>query len=199
MKNFLSVFERLNLFILLNILFVDCNIFSQTIISRELKGFRGSDWGSSINKVKEAEKEDYLQSFHGFGIDALSYSGGIAGLNARIDYSFKDNKLFEGTYTINPEDDIKFGFNKLERYLIGEYGKPNFRAGKSINSDSIWINVNDYGKFSGPELFWKFDNGFVGLIASKFENDITITVLYSNDKSIEEYGSDRLISTGDYR
>ncbi len=195
MKRFTPAYRSLNFFILIYFLFPGFYIYSQIKSSGELSGFRGIKWGSSTDKVKAAEKETYLQSFHGFGIDALSYNGSIAGLKARIDYSFKGNKLFEGTYTVNPEDEIKIDFNKLERYLTAEYGKPDFRAGRSINSDSVWISVNDYGKFSGPELFWKFDNGFIGLIASKFESDITITVLYSNDKSIEDYGSDRLIST----
>ncbi len=93
---------------------------------------------------------------------------------------------------------LKHILTNLIFFLIDEYGKPNFRSGLSIDSDSIWIKINDYGKFKGPELFWKFNNGFIGLIASKFEDDITISILYSNDKSIEEYGRDRLISTDNY-
>ncbi len=199
MKNFIPVFKRICLFVLLNTLFIDSNILFQTVIPKELKGFREYNWGISIDYVKSTETENYLQSFHGFGIDALSYRGEIAGLTARIDYSFKDGKLFEGTYTINPEAEIKITFNKLEKYLVDEFEKPNFRAGRSINSDSIWIKINNYGKYKGPELFWKFKNGFIGLIAAKFEDDITITVLYSNDNSIEKYGSDRLISTDEYK
>ena len=178
----------------MNIL-ADFYTYSQTGILKDLTGFRGIDWGSSLEKVKTTEKESYLQSFHGFGIDALSYSGSIAGLTARIDYSFKNGKLFEGTYIIYPEDEIRDDFKKLENHLIAEYGKPNFRAGESIHSDSIWEKVTPYGKYKGPELFWKFNNGFIGLIASKFENDVTITVLYSNYKSIKDFENDRIIST----
>lgn len=199
MKNFIPVFKIICLFVLLNLLLINSDIFSQTDLSGELKGFRGYNWGISLDYVKTKETGSFLQSFHGFGIDAFSYKGDIAGLTARIDYSFKDGKLFEGTYTINPEDAIKRTFKKLEKYLSNELGKPNFRAGRLIDSDSIWIKYNDYGKYKGPELFWKFSNGFVGLIASRFEDDITITVLYSNGKSIEEYGSNRLISTDDYK
>ena len=199
MKKFVPVFKRIYLFIIINFLFVDCSVLSQTLISRELNGFRGNDWGSSLAEVKSNETKNFLQSFQGFGIDALSYKGDIAGLNARIDYSFKDGKLFEGTYIINPDNDTREIFKKLQEFLIDEYGKPNFRAGQSINSDSIWMKIDDYGKFKGPELFWKFNNGFIGLIASKYEEEVTVTVLYSNDKSIEEYGRDRLISTDDYK
>jgi len=199
MKNFIPVSKRICLFVLVNILFIESNILSQTVIPGDLKGFRGYNWGNSLDYVKSTETENYLQSFHGFGIDALSYKGKIAGLTARIDYSFKDGKLFEGTYTINPDDEIGNDFNKLKEYLSDEFGKPNFRAGPSINSDSFWIKINDYGKYKGPELFWKFSNGFIGLIAAKFEDDISITVLYSTSNSIEEYGQDRIISTDDYK
>jgi hypothetical protein len=198
MKNSIPVCRKICLFVLINILFINSNVLCQSVIPGDLKGFRGYNWGVSLDYVKTTETESYLQSFHGFGIDALSYKGEIAGINARIDYSFKDGKLFEGTYTINPEDEIRNDFNKIEKYLSGEFGKPNFRAGRSIYSDSIWVKVNDYGKYKGPELFWKFSNGFIGLIAAKFENDVTITVVYSKGNSIEEYGLDRIISTDDY-
>ena len=160
-----------------------------------MSGFRGIEWGSSLDKVKSLETSTYMQSFHGFGIDALSYEGDIAGLDARIDYSFKDGELFEGTYSIYPGDLFKAEFNKLKKYLIDNYGRPNYKAGRSIDMDSVWIKVTDYGEFKGPELYWKFKNGFIALIASKFDEDITITVLYTNSKSIEEYGKDKLIST----
>ncbi len=170
-------------------------LFPQQETPKVLSGFRGIEWGSSMDKIKSAEPAPYMQSFHGFGIDALSYKGNIAGLDARIDYSFKVGKLFEGTYSIYPGDSFKPEFNKLKKYLIDNYGRPNYKAGLSIDIDSVWIKVTDYGEFKGPELYWKFKNGFIGLIASKFDNDITITVLYTNSQSIEEYGKDKQIST----
>ena len=177
MKSMLFVLKCLSFFIFLNIFLSKDFLYGQTKIFSELTGFRGVPWGSKMDKVKATETESYMQLFHGFGIDALSYKGYIAGLTARIDYSFKDGKLFEGTYIINSSDDYKIDFNKLKGFLIGKYGKPDLRAGLSIESDSIWIKVTDYGKFRGPELYWKFNNGFIGLIASKFEDDITLTVL----------------------
>ena len=182
----------------IDVLLTDTSLYSQTKIYKELTGFRDVTWGSTIDRVKEVETESYLQSFHGFGIDALSYKGYIDGLNTRIDYSFKDGKLFEGTYSINPGDDFRADFNKLKNYLTGIYDKPDFRAGLPLEQDSVWVKVTDYGKFKGPELYWKFTNGFIGLIASKFEEDITLTILYSCEKSIEDYGKDGLISTDHY-
>ena len=198
MTSMLSVLRCLSFLIFINIFLTEGFLFSQTKIIKDLSGFRGVEWGSKMDKVKATVTESYLQSFHGFGIDALSYRGYIDGLTARIDYSFKDGKLFEGTYIINPGDDFKIDFKKLKSFLSDKYGKADFKAGLSIESDSVWIKVSDYGKFRGPELYWKFNNGFIGLIASKFEDDITISVLYSSEKSIENYGKDRLISTDNY-
>ncbi len=117
MKSYISVFKNLSFFILISIFFADCFTYSQTASQMELLGFRGSNWGSSIDKVKATETESYLQSFHGFGIDALSYKGDIAGLTARIDYSFKDDRLFEGTYIITPDENIKTYFNKFNFFF----------------------------------------------------------------------------------
>jgi hypothetical protein len=198
MERIASLFDN---FIVLNLFVITFSynfLFSQTEEKGELNGFRNAVWGSSFKEVKAAETEEYLQSFHGFGVDALSYKGNIAGLLARIDYSFKDGKLFEGTYSINPEQYFKIDFGKLKNYLTDKYGKPDFRAGPLVNSDSVWIKITDYGKFKGPELYWKFTNGFVGLIASKFEIEITLTILYSNNKSIENFSKDELISTDNF-
>jgi hypothetical protein len=173
-------------------------VYCQTEERGALSRFRGAVWGSSIEDVKASEAAEYMQSFHGFGLDALSYKGHIAGLQARIDYSFKNGKLFEGAYSINTEEYFKDNFDKLKNFLTDNFGKPDFRAGRAIESDSVWIKVTDYGKFKGPELYWKFTDGFIALIASKFESEITLTVLYSKDKSIESYGKDRLISTDNF-
>jgi hypothetical protein len=174
------------------------NIYSQDAGQKELNGFRKAVWGSSMDQVRLAETETYMQQFHGFGIDALSYEGDIAGLTARIDYSFKNGKLFEGSYVINPQDNIKPDFRKLRDFLVEKFGKPDYRAGLLIDSDSIWIKVTDYGEFKGPELYWKFADGFIGLIASRFDNNITLTILYSSDTTIVNYGKDRFISTDTY-
>ena len=52
--------------------------------------------------------------------------------------------------------------------------------------------VTKYGKYRGPELYWRFSNGFIALIASRFEDKITLTILYTKE-SIESYNKDREI------
>jgi hypothetical protein len=64
-------------------------LICQTESTKELTGFRNSLWGSSVNEVKSKETENYLQTFIGFGVYALSYKSTIAGLAARMDYTFK--------------------------------------------------------------------------------------------------------------
>ena len=170
-------------------------IYAQTDSLKELTGFRNSKWGSAVNEVKSSEKEYYLQSFSGFGVYALSYTSRFAGFRTRIDYTFKKGKLVEGTYSFNPSGDIRSDFKKLQKTLISKYGKPSFEVGPLIDSAFVWIQLTKYGRYKGPELYWKFSNGFIALVASKFENDITFTILFSNSKSIEEYNRDREVST----
>ena len=83
----------------------------------------------------------------------------------------------------------------MQKSLISEYGKPSFEICSLIDSAFVWIQITKYGRYKGPELYWKFSNGFIALVASKFENDITFTILFSNSKSIEEYNRDREVST----
>jgi hypothetical protein len=169
-------------------IFIGKNIFCQ-----ELTGFRNAPWGSSVNEVKNMETESYMQSFQGFGIYAISYKGKVAGLTAWIDYTFINDKLIEGSYLFEPPGNFGDDFNKLRIFLVSGYGNPDFRAGP----DSIWIKVTDYGRFKGPELYWQFNNGFIALIASKFNDEITIIILYSN-RSIEEYNKEREVPSGSF-
>ena len=169
--------------------------FCQLNKLKDLTGFRNSKWGSTVNEVKSSEHEYYLQSFSGFGIYSLSYTSRFAGLKTRIDYTFKNGKLVEGTYTFKPNGDAKSDFKLLQSNLISDYGEPTIKVKPYIDYDSIWVEVTKYGRYRGPELYWKFNNGFIALIASKFEEDITLVILFSNSKSIEEYNRDREVST----
>ena len=171
-------------------LFLVTSLFAQQekLKDKVLKDFRGIKWNSTEEEVKNNIDLYYLQTFKGFGIKAISYKGEIAGLEARIDFTFQNNKLVEGSYSINPENSFKLDYNLLLKYLSKQFGKPDFKVGTSINSDSVWVKVNKYGKCRGPESYWKFKNGFVCLHAAKFKEDITITILYVFNKTIKEYG-----------
>ena len=180
--------------IILISLFFSSN-FSQDKPNKDkpLKGFRGIEWGTPKNKVKSIVQDYYLQSYSGFGIEALCYKGKIAGLETRIDYNFKNNKLVDGLYSIKSNSSFHQDFILLRDFLIKEYGKPDIKVGPDIDSASVWIKENNYGRYRGPELFWSFKNGFVGLHASRFKDDITINVLFVEGKTVEEFYKESLV------
>lgn len=167
--------------------------------TQTLPEFRNVKWGTSINKVREIETARYLQSFTGFGIEALSFKGKIAGLETRIDYTFKEDKLTEGSYIIIDENTFRDNFQSLLRFLQNLYGIPEFRSGPLYTADSVWIKLTDTGLFSGPSLYWKFNNGFIGLISEKFKEEITLTILYAYNKTIEEYSTKNLVELKDFK
>ena len=152
-----------------------------------LPELRNVKWNSSLKDVKEKETAHYLQTFNGFGVEALSYKGKIAGLDARIDYDFKDKKLIEGSYRVNSDDNFKEDFITLLNFLEIQYGKPELRAGPLYTFDSVWIKTNDYGMFIGPSIYWEFKDGFIGLISQRYKDEITLIVLYAYNTTIEEY------------
>ena len=158
-----------------------------------LQGFRGIPWKSSPEFVRENESARYLQSFIGFGTYALSFRGRFAGYTMRIDYSFQDNKLIEGGYILDEPDDIIISFNTIERELTKKFGLPDYWANSRIGSGNIWIKVNEFGKYNGPQLYWEFSNGFIALHAGRFKDKITITVLFVTGKRISQYNTNRLM------
>ncbi len=149
--------------------------------------FRNIPWGSSIENVKEIESSFYLQKFIGFGVETLSYKDNLAGINSRVDYTFKNNKLTEGAYIIKPDESFKSDLLYILKYLSDEFGKPGFRSGPLYIADKIWVKENDYGSYSGPSYYWIFSDGFIALISQKFEDDITISVLFAHGSSIGRY------------
>ncbi|MFC2103196.1 hypothetical protein ACFLSS_02085 [Bacteroidota bacterium] len=171
------------------------NIYALSVLdsTQSMPEFRNIKWGSLLIEVEEQETERYLQTFSGFGVEALSYKGNIAGLDARIDYTFKSDKFLEGSYTINSSDSFRNDFQTLLIFLENLYGRPGYSSGKHYKSDSVWTKRNDLELFRGPSYYWAFSNGFISLIAEKFKLEITITILYGYDQTIEEYNSENLI------
>ncbi len=164
-----------------------------------LPEFRNVKWGSSLNDVQEKETAHYLQTFSGFGIEALSYEGNIAGLDARIDYTFKNNKFTEGSYTVISKDTFREDFLTLLSFLQNRYGRPGYSSGPFYTSDSVWIKINDFGTCMGPSLYWVFKNGFIGLITQKFKEEITLTILFASDLTVDEYNSKNLVELKNFK
>lgn len=163
--------------------------FSQNTNETELPGFRNFEWGVSPEKVKENESARYLQTFSGFGTYVLSFRGDFLQLNSRIDYSFKDSMLVEGSYQIGTDFTYETDFIKIRDHFTKLYGKPAYWAITKFDSKPRWIKQSDLGSFRGPELFWEFEDGFIAIQSSKYIEEITITVLYVHNQEISEYGN----------
>lgn len=152
-----------------------------------IPSFRGIEWGASIEEVKSKELANYMQTFMGFGVHIMSYSAEIADFDAVLDYVFEDSILVEASYCF----EIEFfpeSFKKLKDYYINKLGTPFYWANSHPNSTIDWSNESEQDLCRGPELYWEYCNGFIGLIAEKYKDEITITALYSYQKTIREYG-----------
>jgi hypothetical protein len=161
--------------------------FSPADTSVTMPEFRNIAWGTSQENVRKQESAYYLQTFMGFGLVTLSFKDKLAGLETRVDYTFKGDKFTEGSYIIESGDSFKDDFIKLLDYLTHQYGRPEYRSGPQFTSDSIWVKRDNYKSFSGPSFYWKYKNGFIALISNKFGEDITITILYAYNSTIENY------------
>ena len=155
--------------------------------SKKLPKFRSFDWNSNIEFVKENEEASYLQSFSGFGVFALSYKGKFENYSSRIDYTFKNDSLAECSYTIECGNFFE-DFIKIRNSLITELGSPSFWAKSKIIFNNVWVKKNDFGTFYGPELYWQYDDGFVGMLSEKSTDGTTITIIYLHQQTIQDYG-----------
>ena len=174
--------------LLLIFLFLFAHLLSQSS-NKDLPLFRNFNWGVTPEEVKINETAKYLQTFSGFNSYALSFRGEFLKLNSRIDFSFKDSMLTEGSYLIKSDLSYKENFVSIREHFNKLYGKPKYWAIRKFGDTPQWIRETDFGTFRGPELFWEFKNGFIAIQSSKFIEEITITVLYVYNQKINEYGS----------
>ena len=192
-------FKRVILFFSVLVCFVvDLPALSLPDSIYTLPEFRDFKWSSSLRDVKEKETAHYLQKFSGFGIEALSYEGTIAGLNARIDYTFKDDKFTEGSYTVISKDNFRGDFLTLLSFLQNRYGNPGYRSGLIYSSDSVWIKIDNFGTYVGPAYYWVFEDGFIGLVSEKSGEEISLTIIYVFDLTIHEYNSRNPVELKNY-
>ena len=162
---------------------------SQNVKENKLPLFRNFEWNAAPEKVKEDETAHYMQTFSGFGNYALSFRGKFLELNSRIDFSFKDSMLVEGSYQIKSDFSYEENFIKIRDHFTKLYGKPKYWAIRKFSATPRWIKESDLGAFRGPELAWEFEDGFIDLQSSKYIEEITITVLYVHNQKISDYGN----------
>ena len=152
-----------------------------------IPSFRGFEWGTSIEEVKSKELANYMQTFMGFGVHIMSFSTAVADFDAVLDYVFEDSILVEASYCFEIES-FPESFKKLKDYFINKLGSPFYWANSHPDYDIDWAEESDNGICRGPEIYWEYLNGFIGMIAEKYKEDITLTILYVHQKTINEYG-----------
>ncbi len=169
-------------------LFFSTYSFTQNISELDsIPKFRNFNWGEKIKNVEAQETAHYAQTYIGFGEYILSYYGNILDFEAMIDYTFKDSVLIEGSYTIQANN-FSDTFNKVKEFYINKLGKPNYWASAYPDSSFQFKNTSEAKQCRGPELYWEYCNGFIGIISEKYEDEITITILYAYNKTIADYG-----------
>jgi hypothetical protein len=149
--------------------------------------FRGYEWGESINSIRSKEILKYMQTTKGFGEEILSYQGQTAGLDARVDYIFRDGKLVEGLYEIEV-DSFEIEFEIIKDYYFEKLDYPNYWASSHPNTEINWVGDEVNTLCRGPEMYWEYYDGFIAIVTEKYKNEITISIIYVYDKTILDYG-----------
>ena len=148
--------------------------------------FRECEWGEKFVDVRANEVETYLQTTYGFGQKILSYTTKIAGYKARVDYVFKDERLVEGIYEIKV-DSFEVAFDEIRQFYIEKLDYPVYWSGSHPLTKTNWKG-NENGLCRGPEIYWEYFDGFIAIVAEKYKQEITISILYVYDKTIVDYG-----------
>lgn len=170
------------------IIIIFTNSYSQQYGKFEkLPEFRNFIWGESIENVRSIELLKYMQESMGFGEEVLSYYGKITGIDARVDYVFKSGKLVEGIYEITVEN-FDDEFEKVKTHFINKYDYPIYWANAHPNTNINWTDSDKNGFCRGPEIYWDYVDGFLAIITEKYNEEITITILFAHEKTIKDYG-----------
>lgn len=170
-----------------------CAIITSSVIPQKssefqlLPLFRGYDWGETIENVKAKELSKYLQTMIGFGEEIISYNGSVAGLDARVDYVFRNGILVEGLYQITVKS-FEQEYQTIKEHYIKKLDYPIYWANAHPNTKINWDDENPDLVCRGPEIYWEYYDGFVAIITEKYKEEITISILYAHEKTIRDYG-----------
>lgn len=143
--------------------------------------FRVTEWGNSIEEVKEKEVAEYQIELEERGLTTLSFKGTVMNKDVSINYSFIRDTLFNATYHFNETytDNKAYldQFNDVKNILNEEYGLP-------LVTKFIWSNET----YKGNENMYGYAlaKGHLEII-SLWESDTTIIGNYvaSNDNEIK--------------
>lgn len=167
---------------------IGSNLYSQvqTLVD-SIPNFRGIEWGQSIEGVRSLELAKYDQSYIGFGVYILTYHGNHLNYDSKIDYVFEEDVLKEAFYTIETKLFTET-FESIKEHYINRFGRPNYWSSSHPDATINWVFESEEDYCRGPEIYWEFCNGFLGIISEKYKASITITILFVHNKTIEDYG-----------
>ncbi len=139
--------------------------------------FRGFSWGESADLVKKKE----TASLVGDHRKSLIYQGRVAEIDVYIVYTFRNDRLIEGSYhnqsRHNDNNAYIDDYNVLKDLLRRKYGSPKIDR-------AIWTN-NDY-RNSESEWGKALTLGHLSYAAEWETYDTTISaLLWSNDGTIQ--------------
>jgi hypothetical protein len=154
--------------------------------------FRNSKWGMGIDKVKETEESPVLYEGWNDVDDAtvLNYKEKVFLYECHITFLFDDNKLFQGRYVFEPENEedslYLHDFEKITEALITKYGDP--AEEKKQWSDSLymlkeykWGTAVRMGKLSYISV-WETKRSIITLDLFGKDNNIVLELLYRDKK-----------------
>lgn len=170
------------------ILFLVGNLYSQEPTQLDsIPKFRSIDWGESVESVRNLELSEYDQAYIGFGVYILTFHDKHLGYESKIDYVFEEDELVEAFYTIEAET-FEETYNIIKENYINKFGRPNYWSSAHPDASIKRVFESEEEYCRGPEIYWEFCNGFLGIISERYKQSITITILFVHNKTIDEYG-----------
>ena len=97
-----------------------------------------------------------------------------------------ERRCLEGLFEIEV-DSFEIVYEKIKEFYIRKLDYPIYWAGSHPNTEVNWEG-DSKGLCRGPEIYWEYFDGFIAIIAEKYLDEITISILYAYDKTIVDYG-----------
>lgn len=180
MHNFLNVAK-----ISLCICLVGCSPVSAAKLDAEasqIDSFRGYEWGTSFDDVKEKEITDGMLEYRDYRIDEVGSIGGLKDLqmyngyvdsyDATVEYLFLDDELVGGGYDLDIDDS---NYADICSGVSDKYGDPSVqKPSTGWGECSMWIDDSQNVIVVSEML---------GLLY--FQNNDTLTDLFS--ESLEKF------------
>jgi len=170
------------------ILLVGLVVFAGVASAEELK-FRGVEFGSTIDQVKQAEDTSLIDS----SSDALVYKDTLASKEFIILYEFQNDSFesamyyFAQDYVSNPNTYTDTYYN-IKSILKDKYGAPDttsetWISNPTFTDDMGWaVKTGEVGLADG----WEFDNGSIKMTLGNISGEVLFGIIYESDSVKDE-------------